>query len=221
MLRAVAAEVARGKSLSRTLLNLRCASVRLEGEGIDLGSKDGRASHYRFLNTERATITYSDLEPRAPGVVQLDLTRPFPIESESQDFLMLFHVLEHLPDPNVCLRESCRILRPGGRLIGAVPFLHRVHPDPDDYFRYTGSALKQLARGAGFEDPLIEPIGVGPYTAALSTVFGFIKFAPVRVTAAVAAIGADWALRRLTRKRWVDVYPVAYFFEMTKPQSKP
>ncbi len=216
MLRSVVAEVTKGKSLSRTLVNLRCASVELRGEGIDLGSKDGHASHYRFLKTDGATIIHSDVEPQSPGVIKLDLTRPFPIDSDSQDFLLLFHVLEHLPDPSVCLQEACRILKPGGRLIGAVPFLHRVHPDPDDYFRYTSSALSLLAERAGFAGSQIDAIGVGPSTAALSTVFGFIKLTPLKAVAAAFAISADRALGLVTKKPWVEVYPTAYFFEMKK-----
>jgi SAM-dependent methyltransferase len=205
--------------LTRTLVNLRCASVELRGNGIDLGSKDGSASHYRFLKTGGATITHSDLEPQKPEVIKLDLTQPFPIESNSQDFLLLFHVLEHLPDPSMCLQEACRILKPGSQLIGAVPFLHRVHPDPDDYFRYTSSGLSLLAERAGFAESRIDAIGVGPTTAALSMLFGFVKTKPCRAAAAVLAIGADRVLRRVTRKRWVDVYPTAYFFEMKKSDS--
>jgi SAM-dependent methyltransferase len=220
MLRTVISEVGKGKSLSRTLLNLRCTSVELVGVGIDLDSKDGHASHYRFLNTERATITYSDLEPQATDVMELDLTQPFPIESGSQDFLLLFHVLEHLPDPNVCLAEACRILKPGGTLFGAVPFMHRVHPDPDDYFRYTGSALTMLSERAGFADSVIEPIGIGPNAVALNSVVGFIKLNPFKVAASLIAIGLDRTLQLLTGKRWVDVYPLAYFFEMKKPESR-
>ena len=220
MLRAVISEVGKGKSLSRTLLNLRCASVEPDGVGIDLGSKNGQASHYRFLKTERATIPYSDLEPQRTDVIKLDLTQPFPVESASQDFLLLFHVLEHLPDPNRCLEEAFRILKPGGSLIGAVPFMHRVHPDPDDYFRYTGSALTMLAERAGFADSVVEPVGIGPNAVALNAVIGFIKLHPAKVAASLIAIVFDRTLQFVTRKRWVDVYPLAYFFEMRKPKSR-
>lgn len=216
MLRAVLIEIAKGKSLSRTLMNLRCASVELWGNGIDLGSKDGSASHYRFLKTDDATITYSDLQPQTPNIINLDLIHPFPIESNSQDFVLLFHVLEHLPDPNTCLQEACRILKPGGRLIGVVPFIHRVHPDPDDYFRYTKSALLLLSKRSGFAESQIDSIGVGPAIAALSILFGFAKTRPLKAMAVVFAITADRMIGLVTRKSWVDVYPTGYFFEMKK-----
>ena len=101
-------------------------------------------------------------------------------------------------------------------MIGAVPFLHRVHPDPDDYFRYTSSALSLLVGRAGFAGSQIDAIGVGPNTAALSTVFGFIKLTPLKAAAAAFAISADRALGLVTKKPWVEVYPTAYFFEMKK-----
>jgi len=216
MLRSVLVEIRKGKSLNRTLLNLRCASVELRGEGIDLGSKDGSASQYRFLKTDGASIIYSDLHPKTSNIIQLDLMRSFPLESDSQDFVLLFHVLEHLPDPNLCLQEACRILKPGGRLIGVVPFLHRVHPDPEDYFRYTKSALVLLAKRAGFAEFQIDGIGVGPNVAALSILFGFVKTRPLKAMAAAFAITADRMLDLVTKKRWVDVYPTGYFFEMMK-----
>lgn len=41
--------------------------------------------------------------------------------AESFDFVSMFHVVEHLPDPVGTLREVGRVLRPGGRLMVRTP----------------------------------------------------------------------------------------------------
>lgn len=59
-----------------------------------------------------------------------DITKGLPVRSESFDHVVMLAVIEHQPDPVPLLRETFRILLPGGSLImtwpqGAVdPLLH-------------------------------------------------------------------------------------------------
>jgi len=138
-------EILRGKSLGRVLQNIAFSHITVSGRGIDLGSKSNSSSYYRFLNVEKDTkIIFTDLYPKAKEVLELDLEKEFPIPDNSQDFLILSNVLEHLYDYEFCVRESYRVLKNSGRLIGSVPFLHQIHYDPDDYFRYTKSSLTKI-----------------------------------------------------------------------------
>ena len=59
-------------------------------------------------------------DPRAQIRIAPDLADA-EYETNSFDAVILWHVLEHLPHPNQTLEELRRILRPGGRLILAVP----------------------------------------------------------------------------------------------------
>lgn len=43
------------------------------------------------------------------------------LPAESFDLVILWHVLEHIPDPAALLAEIARMLRPGGTLLAAVP----------------------------------------------------------------------------------------------------
>lgn len=71
------------------------------------------------------------------------------------------HSLEHMLDPMGILKECFRILRPGGRLIAAVPNFncparklfgrYWVHLDvPRHLFHFSDGILKEIIRKAGF-----------------------------------------------------------------------
>jgi predicted SAM-dependent methyltransferase len=55
----------------------------------------------------------------------MDVTRPFPFESDSFDVAFTEHMIEHLSfqDGQKMLRETFRVLKPGGRLRVATPNL--------------------------------------------------------------------------------------------------
>jgi hypothetical protein len=82
-----------------------------------------------------------------------------------------------MPDnPSGVIAETLRILRPGGELIGLIPFMQGVHASPYDFQRYTSEGLRVL-----FDDfDVIEIRGYGPTSALLwmfhewtSTAFSF------------------------------------------------
>ena len=77
------------------------------------------------------------------------------------DEVVIWHVLEHLRDPRETLEEIRRILRPGGRLVVAVPNFSSAqarwagpawfHLDlPRHLFHFPVAALVQLLERAGF-----------------------------------------------------------------------
>jgi SAM-dependent methyltransferase len=47
---------------------------------------------------------------------------PWPFKDSSADEILMWHVLEHLPDTAMVLNEVKRILRPGGKFWGQVPY---------------------------------------------------------------------------------------------------
>jgi SAM-dependent methyltransferase len=68
-------------------------------------------------------------------------------------------VLEHVPEPNLVLEEFHRILKSGGHIFITTPFMHPLHEEPYDFYRYTPYALKTLVESAGFEVMFITPRG--------------------------------------------------------------
>lgn len=98
--------------------------------------------------------------PAAPNVIYRDLVEcNFP--DQHFQVVVLWHVLEHLPNPLEVLTESFRILQPGGWLSLAVPNFggsqarasgrHWFHLDlPRHFWHFELSALERLLVGAGF-----------------------------------------------------------------------
>lgn len=211
-------ETLRGKSLVRTFMNLRASSVHVSGSGIDLGSKDASASHFRFLSIA-GTVSHVDLHPGKSTVQRIDLEKPFAIDTGSQDFLLLFNVLEHLFDYSNCLRESLRVLKPGGTLVGAVPFLYRIHPDPDDHFRYTKSTIVRLLSEIGYETVVVDALGRGPFTVATSMILPGLPTRLLRAAMMAPVLLLDGIFKMVKSHDLVETYPLAYFFIATKPQS--
>lgn len=99
-----------------------------------------------------------DLEPdetvNAVGSVQ-----NLPLSSRSIDVVLCFNVLEHVSDGEGSLCKIKRVFRGGGTLYAFVPFLVPIHPDPDDYFRYTDEAVAQMLESTGFNSHSIIPLG--------------------------------------------------------------
>ena len=74
-----------------------------------------------------------------------------PFASNSFDTVLSFEVLEHVPDPNACVSEMARVVRPGGRVLMTVPFSSPRHQLPFDFFRYTPNGLEALLTRHGLE----------------------------------------------------------------------
>ncbi|KQY79121.1 hypothetical protein ASD52_04735 [Ensifer sp. Root142] len=70
---------------------------------------------------------------------------PFP--DASFDVVFSFQVFEHIQDIRITFAEIARVLKPGGRLIGAVSYMEQIH----DYstFNFTPYGLKLASRDAG------------------------------------------------------------------------
>jgi len=53
-------------------------------------------------------------------------------------------VLEHSRRPWLMAENIERVLRPGGTLFLAAPFVWKIHAYPDDYFRFTPNGVRSL-----------------------------------------------------------------------------
>lgn len=161
-------EVILGKAVSRTLSNLFWRDIPLlRGSILDIGGGGGKSSHYRFIPIDQgAQLKTVDVVSRPGTDFVLDINRErVPLPDASQDYIFLFNILEHLFAHDAVLSEVHRLLRVDGKLIGSIPFLVNVHPDPHDYVRFTEEALTDLFIRNGFSVKIIEPIGRGPFLA--------------------------------------------------------
>jgi SAM-dependent methyltransferase len=134
---------------------------------LDIGCGDGRllaalaALGHEGVGTERASdhpragAARSGLEIRDGDLTDGSLA------GARFDLCIYWHVLEHLHDPRASLLEAWRLIKPGGRLVVAVPNLESIqagwagsawfHLDlPRHLFHFTPSSLAALLARAGF-----------------------------------------------------------------------
>jgi SAM-dependent methyltransferase len=158
----------------------------LAGHLLDAGcgSRDISASLHRG-GVRR--ITRYDLESDEPGVV-IGPLEEMPFEEATFDSALCNAVLEHVADAERSIREIARVVRPGGHIVVAVPFLQPYHPCPGDFRRYTADGLAQLGRGAGLEVVAVLPVH------SFAQTIGWLVWAYAEEKGGRARRAAAWAL---------------------------
>ena len=107
----------------------------------------GATGRFGLLSARGYAYVNVDLAPRGRGAVRGDAQR-LPFADAAFDVIVSGDSLEHFPDPRLAVAECKRVLRPNGRFVIWVPFLHPFHGD--DLWRYTPLGLEVLLGGAGW-----------------------------------------------------------------------
>lgn len=134
---------------------------------LDVGAGRG---DFADLFTQHEHYLALDIYPYPEVDIVCDLSQANPFRPESLDAIALMNVLEHVYDGHSLLASLAEMLKPGGVLIVAIPFLVKMHQVPVDFARYTHYALQrfasdhrmEIAHLEGFYDPvsvLAEGIG--------------------------------------------------------------
>jgi SAM-dependent methyltransferase len=205
------------KTILRILMNNRLRNVQeLDGKILDLGSGIIRSSYHNFLKiSKNSQIVSVDVSDERKPDIYADLEQKFPFNDKEFDYALCFNLLEHIFDYKNLVGEACRVLKNGGKLIGAVPFLTGVHADPNDYFRYTKSALERIFKASGFEDVQIEALGYGPFVVGYYTI-SFLIPRFLRPVFMFPAIILDKIIAKLKKIHGKNKYVLIYYFECKK-----
>lgn len=106
----------------------------IPGKSLDAGCGTGWVSFWLIKNSRKINIDIGDLSDNSlkqtkilfdffgihKNPIKFDITDlPFP--SENFENVICFSVLEHVPDLTLVIEEFCRVLKPKGRLIVALP----------------------------------------------------------------------------------------------------
>ena len=184
--------------------------------GLNVGSSNTRI-HPQLLNL--------DIRPSSQvDVVGTALCLPF--QDNSLRFVVSQEVLEHLPDPELAVRETFRVLAPGGLFYLQTPFLVGIHDWPHDYWRFTDRGLEMILKRAGFQIEKIEfTEGAGrsmylttvEFIAAIAASISCRLYTPAKGIAAVLAYPlklANLVTRKTSRYNRI---PVGFYAIARKP----
>ena len=125
--------------------------------GVDLGIGDGEWNYTKL-------DAVADLEA-------------LPFADATFDAAINIVTLEHVREPARVMAEIARVLKPGGRLLLAVPTEWEEHQQPHDYFRYTQFGVRHLCERAGLEVVQLQPVG-GFFRLLSRRLFNALQFFP-------------------------------------------
>lgn len=143
-----------------------------KGKLLDLGA--GMVPFYGIYRdkvSESVCIDWANSLHSNPHLdIVADLNQPFPIPDATFDSILCSDVMEHISDPFAFMRETARVLKPGGDLLLMVPFFYWLHETPHDYFRYTEFALRKMCA-----DNQLEVIELKAYGGYLEVLFDLLN----------------------------------------------
>ena len=122
---------------------------------LDFGCAD--RPYWRFFGPD-IEVVGADLPGNTEASVEIRPDGTLPLADGSFDLVLSTQVLEHVEDPSVYLHECWRVLRPGGQLVVTTHGYFQFHPDPVDYWRWTGQGLRKLIETKGFTVSRLEGI---------------------------------------------------------------
>ncbi|MGB8852706.1 MAG: methyltransferase domain-containing protein [Pirellulales bacterium] len=115
--------------------SLRLVERHAAGLVLDVGSGKRPVYFDNVVNYEIVAYDTTDV---------VGVGEELPFTDNSFDAVISNAVLEHVKDPFRCAREIARVLKPGGDLVCAVPFLQPVHGYPHHYYNMTSQGMRNL-----------------------------------------------------------------------------
>lgn len=155
------------------------------------------------------------------------------LPSNTVDCVVLTEVLEHLYEPKIALNELHRVLRPGGVLIGSVPFAMNHHDEPYDFHRYTYFCLKRMFEDTRFEIKQLDYIGdmiavaimvFGKVLGVIPKLLRRLRLSWLAAPVALVLKGPDFLYFWVYRAGWkrqkmsyLRKWPLGFTFLLSKP----
>lgn len=126
------------------------------GEGLALDLGGGRGGMRRPINNLGYLYINLDIRQHENGEPSIvGSAHALPFRNDLFEIVISKDSLEHFLDPWAAVRQVHRVLKPGGRFVIWVPFMHPFHGD--DTYRYSPLALQHLLQDftiMRFESPL-------------------------------------------------------------------
>ena len=201
-------------SLLRILQIYKCLNVNINGLSLEFGAIDNKNKTFSNFFKGKNKFNYTNIvSNKKLKIFYSDLTKKLKIKNSKYNNILIFNVLEHLPDYNLAFSETYRILKKGGYLIGSTPFLYQVHSAPNDYFRFTKDFLNLKLKNNKFNNIKVIALGYGPFVASYSLIHPYIKFLPFfsQILLLIACL-LDSFIQIFVKTKLKEIFPIGYFF---------
>ena len=200
-------------SLSRILQSYYLKKFNIiENENvIEFGSSKNSSKSFHKNISGNFSIDFAD-KILGENKIKFDLEKENEV-NKKYTLVIIFNVLEHVYNVDNAIKELKKILKPSGKIIGATPFLYRVHYAPEDYNRYTKQFFLKLFKENNMKNVKIEELGFGPLTLCYSILFDYLKYIPLLSNVILTiCILLDKFLNIFIKTPLKTIYPLSYIF---------
>jgi len=133
-----------------------------------IGSGDGSASYGELGQVDGALVLETDVSLAGTAKIVCDAS-DLPFNDSQFDLVICQAVLEHVLEPQRCVDEMHRVLKPEGLIYATTPFMQQVHMGEYDFTRFTRSGHRWLFRW-------FEEVDSGMATGPASTLVWSVEY---------------------------------------------
>ncbi len=200
-----------GHSVTRAYLNQRLIKDSLFGKTIDIGG--GHDADYIKFMPRHENVSFETFDVKAGAQTDFEIDS-LPSLNDAYDTVIFLNVMEHIFNHQHLANEVVRIVKPGGQIIGFVPFLMWYHPDHRDFFRYTHESIRIIFEKAGGKNITVEPIFFGPGIAAAHIILqSFPRIIRLPIFSIFYLFDIVYRKFRMNRS---NVFALGYYFKISK-----
>jgi SAM-dependent methyltransferase len=205
-------------TLLRDLQINECTKIKVNGLSLEFGAIDRKNKTFSNFIRGHSKFEFSNVKPNKKlNIFYSNLTKKLKIKSNKYNNILLFNVLEHLPEYRIALSQINRILKKKGKIIGSTPFIYQIHGAPKDYFRFTKDFFEFELKKQKFNNIKVQYLGNGPFTACYSLIYPYLRFLPIfSHLVLLICFMLDNILQIFIKTDLKEIFPIGIFFNAQK-----
>ena len=205
-------------TLLRDLQINECTKFKVNGLSLEFGAIGIKNKTFSTFIRGQSKFEYTNIKPNKKlNIFYSDLTKKLKIKSNKYNNILLFNVLEHLPEYRIALSQINRILKKKGKIIGSTPFIYQIHGAPKDYFRFTKEFFEFELKKQKFNNIKVQHLGNGPFTACYSLIYPYLRFLPIfSHLILLICFMLDNIFQIFIKTDLKEIFPIGIFFNAQK-----